>query len=294
VAFVFISFYVTRLLLNHRVALGRGRTSVRLAEALATSLFAVVCAEVFRWCITRNGLTGDQLNWYFGTARDRISFDTFHQMGHYFRTAFAFTWLAVAALIVLAVYILLKRWEGVKLLLPFGVGFMSGWLVFTRLYADHDYYGLPTMFMLFAAVSIAAREIGSRFSKGDEWPTVVVISLVVAVPLLVIYGHKSSVYGVTSEGVAMRFMLRDVDNFMYVSDQSGYPSPEPGGLTGKPFTTIDPSELRSSCTDILEHAHAVVVRRKNADTPMPCLAMARESAQSYLVGPVYQVFLLRN
>jgi hypothetical protein len=197
-------------------------------------------------------------------------------------------------LIVLAVYVILRRCKGLKLLLPLGFGFLSGWLVFTKLYSDHDYYGLPTMFMLFTAVSIAVREIGRRFSRDDQWPRAVVISLVVAVPLMVIYGHKSSVYGVTSEGVAMRYVLRDVDNFVYVSDEPGYPSPEPGGLTGKPFTILEPSELRRSCAKVLEHAHAVVVRRQNADMPVQCLAMARESADSFTVGPVYQVFLLRN
>ncbi len=294
VAFVFLTFYVTWLLVNRHLTMSNRGAWLRLTGVLAISLSAALAAEMVRWSITGWPFASGKLRWYFGTLNDRISPKTWIWAARHFNDACAFSWLAIVALIALAAYIVVGRSKAFRLLLPLVVGYMSGWLVFTDLYADHDYYGLPTMFMVFAAVSIAVRGIGSSMMNRDEWPTAVGVGCVLAVPFMIIYGHKATVYGVTSEGDAMRFALRDVTSFVYVSDEPGYPTPEPGGLAAKPFETISPSELRKSCTAILERAHALVVRRQNAEKLPQCRTMARESAQSFLVGPTYEIFVLGN
>jgi hypothetical protein len=225
--------------------------------------------------------------------RDRVSFDTWNVAAHYSNAAFPFKWLAIAAIIALAVYVIRKRIEGLRLLLPLFVGFISGWLVFTPPYVMHDYYGLPATFMLLTAVSIAARGIATQTSESDVLPNNVAVVFVLAIPLMIAYGHKNSDYGVTSEGQAMRFVLRDVEHFVYVSDEEEW-SPVVGGLTAKPFATMTPSEFQKSCTEILQRAHAVVVWRLHSEAASQCITTARESADSFIVGPDYQVFLLGN
>jgi hypothetical protein len=298
VAFVFLAFYVTWMLVNRHSTLSSRRSWLRLGGLLVASLSAAFSAEWFRRAVSQRGdpmvEEGFSPHWYFGMPGDRISFHTWKMAAYYFKTAFPFEWVAFAAMIAVAVYVIRRRIDGIRLLLPLFVGFISGWLVFTPPYVENDYYSLPATFMLLTAVSIAVRDIASRISEGDELPTNVVVILVLVVPFMTAYGYKTSGYGVMSEGQTMRFVLRDVEHFVYVSDEEEW-SPVVGGLAAKPFTTITPSEFQKSCAEILQRAQAVVIwRRLHSETASQCITTARESAESFIAGPDYQVFLLGN
>jgi hypothetical protein len=204
--------------------------------------------------------------------------------------AFPFRWLAIAALIILVFYVLLRRFEAFRTLLPLGVGFMSGWLIFTNLYIIHDYYGLPTMFMLLVAVSIAIRGCVGQVAQRVHFLNKSAAVLILVVPLMVVYGEKISSYSVTSEGEAMRFILRNVQHFVYVSNENPDDwSPIVGGLAAKPFILVSQGEFEHSCVEILREESAVVINRSNIEGPSQCLSKIRESANTFMSGPQYQV-----
>jgi hypothetical protein len=290
VPFVFLAFYVTWTLVNWRSTLSGRRSRIRFGGLLAASLVAAIVAELIRFYINPKSLSF-RWNFYFGLPSDRISGVTWKTAGIYAGEAFAFRWLTFAAVIALVLYLVLRRFEGFKLLLPLGVGFAAGWLVFTKLYVWHDYYGLPTTFMLLMAVSIAVRGFAGLIAQRvDLLSKAAPVLLILAVPLMIVYGHKISSYSVTSEGQAMRFILRDVRHFVYVSNEDpDDPSSEVGGLAAKPFTLVSPGEFERSCMEILHHERAVVINRSNVQGPSQCLSILRESAVSFMKGPQYQV-----
>jgi hypothetical protein len=290
VPFVFLAFYVTRMLMNRRSTLPGRRSWIRFGGLLAASLVAAIVAELIRRDINQKFLSF-RWNSYFGLPTDRISAVTWKTAGHYADEAFAFRWLTFAAVIALVLYLVLRRFEGFKLLLPLGVGFASGWLVFTKLYVWHDYYGLPTTFMLLMAVSIALWGFAGLIAQSvDVLSKAAPVLLILAVPLMIVYGHKISSYSVTSEGQAMRFILRGAEHFVYVSNEDPNDwNPEVGGLTAKPFTLISQGEFERSCMEILHHQRAVVINRSNVEGPSQCLSTIRESAVSFMKGPQYEV-----
>ena len=300
VTFVFIAFYVTWTLVNWRSTLSGQRSSwIRLGGLLAASLAGVIISEFIRHsyrCAVIGCNMPSRWEWYFGLLTDRTSRATWSTVWNYTQQAFAFRWLTYVAVIALVLYLVLGRFEGFKLLLPPIVGFASGWLVFTKLFVWHDYYGLPTMFMLFMGISIAvgglAGVVAQRVDSLSKPAQLLMAPLliVVAVPLMIVYGHKISSYGVTSEGQAMRFILRDVEHFVFVSNEDPY-NPEVGGQAAKPFTVFSQGEFERYCMEILRDERAVVINRLNVEeSPSQCLSMIRESANSFMRGPLYEVF----
>jgi len=290
VPFVFLAFYVTWTLVNWRPALSGRRSWIRFSGLLIASLGAAIVAELLRFDI--NPKLSLRWEFYFGLPTDRISPATWQTARDYASEAFAFSWLATAAVMALVLYLVLTRSEGFRLLLPLVVGFASGWLVFTKLYVWHDYYGLPTTFMVLMAVSIAVRGLAVRIAQRVQLLSKAApVLLVLAVPLMIMYGHKISSYSVTSEGQAMRFLLRDAQHFVYVSNEDPDDwRPVVGGLTAKPFTLVSQSEFERSCVEILHQERAVVINRlKVEDGPSPCLSIIRESGASFMKGPQYQV-----
>jgi hypothetical protein len=298
VPFIFLVFYMTWLVLNWRSVSAGSRSWVKIGGLLGVSFSAAVVAELIRRGVSEpRGWTVDNefsFGSYFGHLRDRISPNTWKVAYHYAISAFAFRWLAVAAVIALVLYAVLRRLDAVKLMLPLFLAFASGWLIFTPLYDDHDYYGLPTTFMLLLAASIAVTETAGLIGRGSDMLTILVTAvLVLAVPLILVYGNRTSSYGITSEGQAIRFILRDVKQFAYVTGEAK-DNTAIGGLAAKPFTKMSPSEFETNCAAILNHVRAVVVLRSDSSVPSKCLAQARDSSVSFMVGPVYQVFLLHN
>jgi hypothetical protein len=107
---------------------------------------------------------------------------------------------------------------------------------------------------------------------------------------MIVYGHKISSYSVTSEGQAMRFILRDVQHFVFVSNDESYDT-EVGGRAAKPFTLVSQGEFERSCLEIFRFEKAIVIDRLNVDAGhSQCLSMIRESATSFMQGPQYEVF----
>ncbi len=287
VPFVFLAFYLTWTLTNRRSTLSGNTSWIRVGGLLMTPLLAAIGSELVRFRV--NGAF--DFGWYLGSPAERISPHTWEWAKAYTGEAFAFPWLAFAAAAALVLYLVLRRFEGFKLLLPLGVGFASGWLVFTPPYVTHDYYGLPTTFMLFMAVSIALRNlVGPVAQRVELLSKAGPILVVLAVPLMIVYGHKISSYSVTSEGEAMRFILRDVEHFVYVSNEDPEDwSPVVGGRAAKPFIPVSPGEFERSCMEILHHERAVVINRSDVEDASQCLSSIRESAVSFVKGPRYQV-----
>lgn len=288
--FVFLAFYGTWLLMNRRTVQSRRHPWMRFGGLLVASLVATIVAELIR-SYTNIYPERQALHRYFGTPIDRISVVTWKTAWIYTGEAFAFSWLRFAAVIALVLYLILRRSEGFKLLLPLGIAFTAGWLVFTKLYVKHDYYGLPTALMLLMAVSIALRGIAAPVAQRvDLLSRAAPVLLIFAAPLMIVYGDKISSYSVTSEGQAMRFILRDAWHFVYVSNEDPLDwNPTAGGLTAKPFTLVSQAEFERSCSEILRHERAVVINRLNVEGPSRCLSTIKRSAVSFMKDPHYEV-----
>ena len=285
VPFIFLVFYVTNALLNPETTAERAFSRHNIMVYAAAAL-AALSAEYIRRLILGTDVGGfaQDPSWYFGTAALRLSADYWLVMGHRLLTEYA--QMLFSFLIILSLFYFFEKTgrRGLRLILPSLIAFFSGWLIFANVFSRHNYYQIPGVALLFVAASVVLNTVVQALAPqaspltrrfvGRDFPPVVLALMMAVSPLLMIYGYRLSNYNTDTIFEATRYLLRDSNHFIWVSDNDN--GPIPGGLIATPFTHLSTAEFEKNCEKILSEDVAVI-----AAVPSPCLDAHRQGATTY-------------
>lgn len=292
VPFVLVSFYGAYLVVSYFVdsrPIEFGKTFVLGVLLLLTAYGA----EQFRIYILGGQVGGFAQDpaWYFGTLEQRLSEDFWSKVTGRLFDAYADSSIAhLANVCIIASVVLLKMRSVVYI--PFILAFLSGWMVFSNVYFIHDYYQLPVTVVYFLLVGVAAQslldKLGARAqSHGNSPPRVLQdrlsILLVLLAPVLVVGMEKESDLAAESYFDGVRYLLRDTNQLLWVSDVDSGPSI--GGLAKTQIRWVKVQQFESQCQEMLASYSAILI-----DRPSPCLARHRNKAHSFVQDKNYIFF----
>jgi len=293
IPFVFVVFYVLHSALSSgKQDIGKLARSVSLP--MLFSLIGVVVSVKIR-----SAVLGVQLNaavldpLFFGTLQQRLSFGFLEKMYIRFFDSFSFHIFAYGLFVALLCYVIAKPNHSLRLILPYVLSFLSGWLVFSNVYYFHDYYELPVMVIVFLGFSeVIARLLAFEccrkriqcFKDHFSYFTRIAIYLCL-LSAVIVFMPKISNFNSASLYDSLRFALRSTDKLIFVTDDSRV-NPAIGGLLNTKFTQIKKLEFEENCTEYISNNKAVLVTGKSL-----CLETLKPTASTYIEEGGLQFYL---
>ena len=293
VPYVLLVYYFVRRTLNRHEG-GDAPFSARNRVIYAVALIGAVGAELFRRYYMGTNVDGfaQTPSWYFGTLELRASAEFWRVIWLRLAEAQPYAPMAYLLVIVMVVYAVRHGKGALRVLAPFVVAFLAGWLTFSNVYVMHAYYQLPVTFLLFiaAAVSIGAlvnraEEKTAAKGKSDfSWRMATISLILGATPVLMIFGDKMSIYQSIGIADSARFAFLNFDHFLWVDDEDE--GPAVGGVVGTPFTWVTTQEFEQNCERYVNENRAIMVKMLSE-----CLIRNRHRASTYIEDGGFQVFV---
>ena len=296
IPFVFLVFYGVYLLVFYESAHNCRRFYLINGLVFVTSLVSALTAEAIRKVILNTNVAGFSQDpvWYFGTFKNRINAELWHMVYVRITQATSFRITAIILFVTIVIYIFIQQKNAIRNLAPFIIAFFSGWLTFTNLYYVHDYYQLPSMVVFFVASSIVVhflikwlndkKWVSAVKRTGCSFSEIIVIALVLLTPFIMLKMPKISKYETENIYDSIRYALRDLKEFVWITDQLD--DPIIGGLTKTKFKVVNKNDLEKNCEQILSSNTAVLINGESS-----CLKEHKVSATTYIEDAGYQLYV---
>lgn len=273
VPFVFLIFLLS---LRVYLSIGKFRPTLISNQALivysSVGLIFALIAEKLRSVLMGNSTSAgfaQDPGWYFGTLQQRLSFDIYKNA--FFRHfandidpsqlgSLIYPALLILILVLLSIaYSICTSRSVLIYYVPCVIAIVIPWLVFTNLYAIHNYYQLPGQVLLTGSASIG---LSSSFEKITSFHfkyfsttkkhLLFAIILILVVMLLPRMGFHSSL-AVTSKWKGVESLFRNSNSPIHVyaaSSQIRLRDPSIGGRTSSPIILNSTQEILELCRDL--------------------------------------------
>lgn len=204
--------------------------------------------------------------WYFGELRLRASKEFWYFFLKNSNEIYLGIFLYLATTISTLCFIFSKRKENKALILASIGSFLISWLVFSNVYYRHNYYLLPSAYLLFISLAIASGELAKRAVlsvkiintyKYQILFTAIFISSVILLKLT-FNNSKTRV----NQFNAMEYLLKN-KSIISVVENSHPNDPTLGGLLSKKIEMVKIEVFEENCLEFIKNKQALLIKHES-------------------------------
>ena len=276
IVFIFILFYLSYRVFFKNISFSTplGTTikeNFSLLLLFVLLLISAILAELLRkyFMGELDGLAFAQdPSWYFGSLKLRMSSDFWYRilkdLDHSSIYPFSIIYLVTVSL---SLFIHKER-TLVAVISAAVLSFLTGWLIFSNLYFQNDYYKLPVTIVLFISLSVALSYSINYFDtnyirgKFSLHKSLTILIIIVATLSIVLTQDYISDRGASKERGEVKESLKGYDSFIVIAGGK-IDNPVLGAQLGTKYMIMGAEEFDRNCLENLYKYKAIVTINEN-------------------------------
>jgi len=275
IVFILVLFYLLFILFAHQSTTpSPPKTSIKknlpLFLLIVILLISVITAELLRKHLMGGidglGFAQDPL-WYFGSLELRTQAIFWHTLLSHLDNSGIYPFSIVYIVTILFSFFAHRDRNLVAVVFSAILTFLAGWLIFSNLYLQHDYYKLPATVVLFVSLSVSVSYIidylYTKYINDMHLSRAIVVPLIAIATLFILFTQDFiSHRGQTGITTKTKDILKPYNMFVDITNRNG-DNPSLGGQLGTKYMMMDADTFSNNCLTNILHYGAIVAPKNN-------------------------------